>query len=74
MAQMSVKNEWEKYWKKYENSQNGQVTYLGGHSTRTDSLNNLPNKDIGLQMGSMAITTDAVAFIYDSILKEWIQQ
>ena len=65
----------EKFWKLYENTPNAQWTFFGTHSTRTESLNNMPNgKLLNLFNGSIAITSDGVAFIWDKVLQEWIQQ
>lgn len=70
---MATNNEWEKYWRKGEVNELGQIVFWGSHSTRTDSLNNLPlDKDI--KTGSMCITVDGIALIYDDVLDEWIQQ
>ena len=65
----------EEYWDTYEYTPNGQTTYFGGHSTRTTSLDNMPNgKLLGLRNGAICITSDGNAYTWDKILKEWIPQ
>ena len=72
---MQTAKDYEKYWDRYEESKMGNITYFGGHSTRTDSLEHMPPlENTSIDFGTMAITSDGVAFMWDRILKEWIPQ
>ena len=75
MEMVRDKTSWSVYWDKYENTANGQITFMGGHSTLTDSLDNMPNGVImNLKIGAICITSDGQGYIWDRILGEWIPQ
>ena len=72
---MQTAKDYEDYWDRYEESSKGSITYFGGHSTRTDSLNHMPPlENMSTDFGTMAITSDGQAYMWDRILKEWIPQ
>lgn len=75
MTMVSDTTSHTKYWDTYEPTPLGQLTYFGGHSTQTESIENMPNGILlKLKHGSICITSDGVSYIWDRNLGEWILQ